>query len=226
MKLSYTGREALKQLEGFRAKAYTPLPGDVATIGFGFTKGVKMGDVMSPEEADARLTEELVEYEVGVLSALGNATQSQFDACVLLAWNIGVPRFKTSTVVKCHKAGNFEAAASAFKLWNKFKGKPIAGLTRRRNLEAAMYLKDAEVMPQTVDAPNTMVQSSMNKASVIGGGTAAVAAATEVTNSIVGFKSGISALGEWLVPALLIITVCACGWLIYERVKLRKEGRL
>lgn len=59
MHLSPTGRAALKRLEGFRARAYIPVPGDVPTIGYGFTKGVNLGDTMTPAEADARLVQEL-----------------------------------------------------------------------------------------------------------------------------------------------------------------------
>ena len=37
--------------EGFVGKAYTPVKGDVPTIGFGTTSGVKQGDTITPERA-------------------------------------------------------------------------------------------------------------------------------------------------------------------------------
>lgn len=57
MRLSTQGRAHLKRLEGFRAKAYIPVPGDRITIGYGFTDAVQMGDTITPAEADARLVE-------------------------------------------------------------------------------------------------------------------------------------------------------------------------
>ena len=66
MRLSLPARERLKRLEGFRAKAYIPVPGDRATIGYGFTGGVKLGDRMTREEADARLRFEDVTKMLGL----------------------------------------------------------------------------------------------------------------------------------------------------------------
>ena len=39
------------------------------------------------------------------------------------------------------KAGDFAAAANEFGKWNKAGGKVMAGLTRRRAAEAALYKK-------------------------------------------------------------------------------------
>jgi GH24 family phage-related lysozyme (muramidase) len=61
---------------------------------------------------------------------------------VSLTYNIGPTNFQTSTVRKEHNNGNFAAAANAFLLWNKAGNPPkeMAGLTRRRNAERALYL--------------------------------------------------------------------------------------
>ena len=85
MRLSNPSRERLKRLEGFRAKAYIPVPGDRVTIGYGFTDGVKIGDVMTRAEADARLIEELRPYEMAVWQACTNEpNQNEFDAMTSL----------------------------------------------------------------------------------------------------------------------------------------------
>jgi len=55
MRLSLPSRERLKRLEGFRANAYIPVPGDRTTIGYGFTRGVQPGQHMTPQQAEARL---------------------------------------------------------------------------------------------------------------------------------------------------------------------------
>lgn len=226
MKTSQRGIDLIISFEGFRANAYRDVVG-VLTIGYGFTKGVKLGDRITVAEARARLVRELVEYENGVLNALTiKPTQSEFDACVSLAYNIGVAGFKRSSVAKAHNRGDKQAAGRAFGLWVKAGGKTWPGLVRRRAAEAAMYLEttETEEMPQRVDNERPMTASTINRASVVAGGTATVAAVTETINTVNGLKHGVSELGDWLVPALLVCVVALAGYIVWERVKIRRQG--
>ena len=74
---------------------------------------------------------------------LGGAptTQHQFDAMVSFAYNVGPGNLSTSTLLKKHKAKDFAGAAAEFAKWNKADRKVMAGLTRRRAAEAALYAK-------------------------------------------------------------------------------------
>ena len=72
MRTSSAGIQLLKQLEGCKLVAYQCSAG-VWTIGYGFTKGVKKGDTMTQQQADARLLAELVEYEDAVWDATGGS---------------------------------------------------------------------------------------------------------------------------------------------------------
>lgn len=247
MKTSPAGRAKLIEFEGFSAKAYIPVPGDRPTIGHGFTRGVKMGMAMTRAQADARLITELREYEQAVEQACTlEPNQNQFDAMVCLCWNIGIAGFQRSTVLRAHNRGDFQAAARAFGLWNQSSGVVYPGLTRRRAAEAALYLKPVpgvvqrivegaipaahadelppEPMPQTVDGERSMGQSSINRAGVVAGGTAAVATVAETVNTVANVKSGVDSLGSWLVPVLLIVVVCLCGYIVWERFGQRKGG--
>ena len=141
MRLSAEGRTRLKRLEGFRAKAYQPVPNDRLTIGYGFTKGVKPGDTITLAEADARLIEELRPYEQAVWDGCTlRPNQNQFDAMVLLCFNIGAGGFARSSALRLHNMGDRAGAAQAFELWNKSSGKVYAGLVRRRAEESDLYL--------------------------------------------------------------------------------------
>ena len=234
MRLSNPSRERLKRLEGFRAKAYIPVPGDVPTIGYGFTHGVKMGDVMTRAEADARLIEELRPYEMAVWQGCTNEpNQNEFDAMTLLCFNIGPGGFKRSTVLKAHNRGDHQAAARAFGLWNKSGGKVYAGLTKRRAEESALYLTHmpddvsdpiTPEMPQRIDPESSMVESPINRSAVVAGGTAAVATVAETARTVADVKYSTQALGDWLVPVLLIAVVALCGYVVWTRVKQRREG--
>ena len=226
MKLSDSG-EKLKTLEGFRADAYVPVPNDKLTIGYGFTAGVNPGDHMTLEQADARLITELVPYESAVFQACTLVpNQCQFDGMVLFCFNIGIAGFEKSTVLKAHNRGDVQSAARAFGLWNKSGGIVYAGLTRRRALESSLYLTlDASPdMPQTVDSETYLADSPINKASVIAGGTAAVASVNEVISVVTDMKSSVESLGTWLMPVALVAIVIACGYVVYTRWLQRKHG--
>lgn len=73
-------------------------------------------------------------------------TPNQFGACVSLAFNIGVDAFATSTLLRKLNAGDYAGAADQFLVWDKAtdprtgKKVSLAGLTRRRQAERALFL--------------------------------------------------------------------------------------
>lgn len=220
----------IKGFEGFRAAAYVPVKDDKLTIGYGFTAGVKAGDTMTRAEADARFIEELAKYEYAVERATHErCTQSQFDALVSLAYNIGIGALQKSTVLKAHNREDFAAAARAFALYNKSGGKVYPGLVKRRAAEAAMYLESSgedlpQDMPQTVDSEPRFTQSSIGKGSIIAGSTATVATVAETLNTVNMVKDTTHSLGDWMVPLLLVVVVIAIGYIAWERIQIRKGG--
>lgn len=233
MRLSDKGKKRLIELEGYRGNAYLDQAG-VWTIGYGFTKGVKEGDFMNRAAADKRLDEELVAYEMAVGSVAKAPTQGQFDAMVILAWNIGIAGFKKSTVVKAHNRGDFAAAAQAFSLWNKVKGKVNAGLVKRRAAEAQMYLEGvvesgssrASVpdVPQVVDAEKPLLKSTQVNAGAITAVVSAAGAAAQVSQS---FATVRDSLGDLLPYAALAAAIIAIGtglYVVWERYQQRKAG--
>lgn len=133
-----------KRLPDGRLAAY-PDPGsggDPWTIGWGSTgPDIERGTIWTQEQADARFAEHLAQFAARVDKLLGDVptTPAQFGAMVSLAYNIGVNAFGKSTVLRKHKAGDYGGAADAFLMWNKAAGKVMAGLTRRREAEAALY---------------------------------------------------------------------------------------
>lgn len=236
MKTSARGVKLITEFEGFRANAY-PDVGSVWTIGYGFTKGVKQGDKITRTQADARLREELSEYEQGVSRACRvQPNQNQFDALVCFAFNVGVAGMSRSSVIKAHNREDYQAAARAFGLWNKAGGKVWPGLTRRRAAEGALYLEPVpdevsdpvegpvDEMPQRVDEERPMTASTINRAGVVAGGTAAVATVAETARTVADVKYSVASLGDWLVPILLLAVVGLCGYIVWERIQQRKGG--
>lgn len=116
------------------------------TIGVGSTTDengdpINPGDVWTLARARARFEAHLAEFGEGVDKLLAGkpATAPQKAAIVSLAYNIGLSALARSTVLRLHRAGDYEGAAKAFAMWNKAGGRVLAGLTRRRAAEAELY---------------------------------------------------------------------------------------
>ena len=140
--ISDVGLSLIKRYEGFRANAYR-CPAGIWTIGYGSTHGVRIGQWITEQDALTRLRREVQIYERAVLACLKIIpTQNQFDALVSLCYNIGGQAIARSSVVKLHNRREFAAAADAFLKWNRGGGKVLPGLTRRRNEERSLYLKN------------------------------------------------------------------------------------
>ncbi len=135
MKIGKHGLALIKEFEGLRLKAYIPVKGDVPTIGWGHTRGVKMSDKITVKTAEKLLVKDLAPTVARVNRVVKvPLTQNQFDACVSLAFNIGLTAFSKSTLVK-----KLNETPLQFLRWNKFKKKPLAGLTRRRKAEMKLF---------------------------------------------------------------------------------------
>ena len=134
---------ARKQPDGsFAAYPDPGSGGDPWTIGWGSTgTDVKPGVKWTQQQCDDRLAHDVSAFAAKVASAIGTAAtgQHQFDAMVSFAYNLGIGNLQSSTLLRKHKAGDFAGAAQEFGKWNKAAGKVMAGLTRRRAAEAALY---------------------------------------------------------------------------------------
>lgn len=143
MKLSQKGIELIKQFEGYSSKAYPdPATGGAPwTIGYGTTKGVKPGMVITAQQAEKMLRDDVAKFESGVSSLItAPTTQGQFDAMVSLAYNIGLGNFGKSTLLKKHNSRCYTCAADQFRVWNRANGKVMNGLTKRRADERQVYM--------------------------------------------------------------------------------------
>lgn len=152
MQISPQGIEAIKRHEGLRLQAYLDSAG-VPTIGVGHTAGVKMGDVISVEQADQFLREDLAWVEAAIRNHVKvPLTQNQYDALCSLIFNIGAGGFQESTLLRKLNAGDYAGAADEFPRWNKATVQGaltvIPGLSTRRTAERAMFLNGAPAPAQ------------------------------------------------------------------------------
>lgn len=150
MKLTQEGIDLIKSFEACRLKAY-PDPatkGEPYTIGYGHTgREVVPNLVWTQGEADLTLQDDLHEvgYHLQRLIKI-TLTDNEFSAIICLVFNIGIGNFAKSTLLKLVNQGlstdsEIEAVCNEFLKWNKAGGNVMAGLTRRRMAEAALFVK-------------------------------------------------------------------------------------
>lgn len=122
--------------EGYTDQAVIPVQGDVPTIGFGTTEGVRMGDRITPPQALARALTDVQKFE-GALKQCVTVPlhQYEYDAYISLAYNIGSGAFCRSTLVRKLNAEDYEGACREILRWDRFQGEPLRGLTIRRQKE-------------------------------------------------------------------------------------------
>lgn len=204
MNISQNGVDRIKEDEGLREKmadgrvaAYQQsyqdkktgkVHLDIPTIGYGCTKGVRMGMVWTLEECEGGLRRELtdIEHDVNRLVKIP-ITQNMYDALVGFGYNVGTGKdgLGGSTLLKKLNAGDKAGAAQEFARWNKTGGVVVQGLINRRAREAALFSRPmpeevhkAAAMPQTVDAPkepmNPAAKNTLITVGATTGGTIAV----------------------------------------------------
>jgi lysozyme len=134
----------IAEQEGFRSSAYRPVKGDRLTIGYGSTKGVKEGDIVTEEEAKVMLSEDVKEASDAVDSLVTvELTEGQKTALTSLVFNVGKANFKKSKALKDLNAGDLdtfrEEVADPKKGFVKAQGKITSGLVKRRNREMDLF---------------------------------------------------------------------------------------
>ena len=146
MRISDAGVNLIKAFEGCKLEAYQDSIG-VWTIGWGHTgpvNGEKIAAGLTITEADAEelIYNDIAQFEDGVnkLTQELDITQGMFDALVCFSYNVGLGNLAKSTLLKLLKQNKVLEASEQFKVWNKAGGKELAGLTRRRNAEAELFL--------------------------------------------------------------------------------------
>lgn len=139
--INKAGLDLVRNFEGLRLKAYL-CPAKVWTIGYGSTgPHVKPGMTITEDQATDLLLKDLARFERHVAEHCGQATENQYSAMVSFSFNVGSGAFEESTLLRLHRAGKYGAASEQFARWNKGGGKVLAGLTKRRAAEAALYSK-------------------------------------------------------------------------------------
>lgn len=250
--INAAGYRLIKEFEagplGNSQPALTPYlcPAGRLTNGWGNTHDVKPGVAITLAQAEADLARNLDWAEACVEQYATAPNDSEFAAMVSLCFNIGPDPgagFPSSTVLRLHNRGNKAGAAAAFAMWRKMRDPGTgglvdsAGLLRRRNIEANLYLTPvtaplAAAMPQCV-APE---KSALASKTVIAGGlavTTGTASVVDQVNQLAPLLSSIGAAGASLqamlrlgAPVLSAMAVAAASYLLWRYIQKRRRGEV
>ena len=247
MKLGPKGRKLIKSFEQLRLTAYNTDGAGVWTIGWGHTSRagppkVFRGMTITRKEADAILARDLAWAERAVNELVTvDIQQEQYDAMVSLVFNIGVPGFRRSSVLRHTNARRWAQAARAFALWNKAKGRVLPGLIRRRAAEAALYAEaqNREKLAEAEQYESHDVEQQQGKPmwqskTAFAGLTNVAGGAAVVTSTVAQTKGDLDVITDgmnWMhigIGALAVVGIvimAAGGFVIYDRwLKSTEEG--
>ena len=131
----------IQEFEGCKLMAYK-CPAGVWTCGWGETgPGIGPYTKWTQEIADniLRHTASLVLADlIDASPSLVEASTNRIAALADFVYNLGIGAYKKSSLKLRVDQGNWASAATEIKKWDKCKGEPLAGLTRRRAIEAEM----------------------------------------------------------------------------------------
>lgn len=133
------GIPIIKQYEGLKLEAYL-CPAGIPTIGYGHTRGVKLGQKISAAQAEVFLDHDYEEAEDAVKRLITvPLTDNQLGALTSFVFNLGEGRLLGSTLRRKLNSGDYKGAAAEFDKWVYSGGKKLNGLIARRAAERKLF---------------------------------------------------------------------------------------
>jgi lysozyme len=131
----------LAKWEGTKYEAYLDT-GNVPTICYGHTKGVKLGDVATEAQCKQWLAEDMAEAEAIVNKYVKvPLNASRKAATISFVFNVGETQFVRSTYLRKLNQGDYAGACLELKRWVYDNGVYIRGLAHRRDDEFRLCTK-------------------------------------------------------------------------------------
>ena len=109
--------------EGYTDGVVIPTKGDVPTIGFGTTGGVKEGDRTTPVKAAQRALQDVSKFEGAIKQCItAPLHQAEYDVYADLAYNIGPHAFCRSTMMRKINTDDYAEACAAILMYKYAAG--------------------------------------------------------------------------------------------------------
>jgi lysozyme len=103
---------------------------------------VEPGDKTTPVSALVRLNDQAESFQRELRACIGDVPmhQHEWDAIVSWTFNVGSRAACGSTLVKKLRALDYAGACNELLRWDRFQGRRLAGLTKRRQAEHAQCM--------------------------------------------------------------------------------------
>ena len=145
MNVSKKAIDLIKKYEGCHLTAYV-CPAGKNTIGYGHIAGVSLGMIITKEQAELYLQQDIATHEkkVSYYDYIYHWNQNEFDALVSFSFNMG-------SIKQLTKSGTRSRATISKKMLEYINGdgKVLNGLVKRRKEEQALFLTPIETGGQT-----------------------------------------------------------------------------
>lgn len=207
MDISEKGLSLIKSFEGLHTKksdgmihAYLD-PVGIPTVGWGCTRGIKMGMKFTEAQCEAMLLKEIAKFEDAVERLVKvPLNENQFASLVSFSYNVGTGALEKSTLLKELNKGNYAAVPSQLMRWVNAGGKKFPGLVRRRAAEGALWNEPvADLKADTVEeAPELMPQSVQP---TTGGVKDAVQSSWTIRGALAALVGGAAQTYDWAFSA-------------------------
>ena len=212
MNISEKGLELIKSFEGCHLTAYK-CPANVWTIGYGRTNGVYEGMVITQEQADRFLFEDVQRFvnAVNQYQSRFNFNQNEFDALVSFTYNCGAGSL--ANVMAC--CNTKQEIAEECKLYNKGGGVVLPGLVRRRNEEYQLFMSGSS-NSDSVSQPSTASGTSYpEKGEYFFNTRVKIRTAPDLSEST--FVNECYEVGESVIYHTVHLDKCGYNWIQYNR---------
>lgn len=243
---SNAARDQVARHEGLRLQAY-PDPGtggEPWTIGYGHTRGVRPGMVITQQQALDFLAEDMLEavetiYRHVPAHIVDALPQACFDALVSFVFNVGDQAFRNP---RTGKPTDFYRAvvgpdpievARQMQRWVKAGGRVMPGLVRRRGEEASLWgagleaargarteavIEELESAAPDAPTPTPLIQQPGVVAGAAAAGASGVGAAAAMLGSA-GTSVAMSGNTVVVVLGIALILVAAVLMIVFARRK-------
>lgn len=132
----------IPQNEGKTNVAIIPVPGDIPTICYGETHGIRLGDHRDDKECKVLLRTRVVQIFIQLVVLIEvPADVERWAAFIDFVYNEGIGTFKKSSILRDLNAGRGDEACDDLTKYVYAGGRRLPGLVRRRQAERALCLQ-------------------------------------------------------------------------------------
>lgn len=229
----WEARGGIPELEAYLDDAGVP------TIGFGTTRGVKMGQRITAKQAEEMLLRDVREACNTVDSAVRvTLNDNQFGALVSLVYNIGSAAFRASTLLRKLNNADYDSVPAEMMRWNKItdpvtrRKRVLPGLTNRRAAEIGLWARGSTVAGEATPvvgpskSPSSVARSPEVVGSVVGGGATVATVATllnDSANQVSAVNDGSDPVRMLILGFVLLSVLIGIGTTVWAIVKRTRD---